>query len=127
MTSLSFILQEDPFVMVAENILGQPKRYKGFSIDVLDALAKILGFKYEIYQVGADVELKAQSGSDKELNKKHLFISECSKACGCSKLKTMSSWIHLFSVEADSKLNCCPFRWQIVNMALSFRTAPGTA
>lgn len=45
-------LQEDPFVMVAENILGQPKRYKGFSIDVLDALAKSLGFKYEIYQVG---------------------------------------------------------------------------
>lgn len=38
--------------MVAENILGQPKRYKGFSIDVLDALAKILGFKYEMYQVG---------------------------------------------------------------------------
>lgn len=37
--------------MVAENILGQPKRYKGFSIDVLDALGKILGFKYEIYQV----------------------------------------------------------------------------
>lgn len=36
--------------MVAENILGQPKRYKGFSIDVLDALAKNLGFKYEIYQ-----------------------------------------------------------------------------
>nr|XP_057921672.1 glutamate receptor ionotropic, delta-1 isoform X1 [Doryrhamphus excisus] len=44
-------LLEDPFVMVAENILGQPKRYKGFSIDVLDALAKLLGFKYEIYQV----------------------------------------------------------------------------
>lgn len=39
-------------MMVAENILGQPKRYKGFSIDVLDALAKILGFKYDIYQVG---------------------------------------------------------------------------
>jgi len=38
--------------MVAENILGQPKMYKGFSIDVLDALAKVLGFKYEIYQVG---------------------------------------------------------------------------
>lgn len=37
-------------MMVAENILGQPKRYKGFSIDVLDALAKNLGFKYEIYQ-----------------------------------------------------------------------------
>lgn len=37
--------------MVAENILGQPKRYKGFSIDVLDALAKMLGFKYDIYQV----------------------------------------------------------------------------
>ncbi|KAK1881412.1 Glutamate receptor ionotropic delta-1 [Dissostichus eleginoides] len=44
-------LLEDPFVMVAENILGQPKTYKGFSINVLDALAKILGFKYEIYQV----------------------------------------------------------------------------
>uniref|UniRef100_A0A8C7J688 Glutamate receptor n=1 Tax=Oncorhynchus kisutch TaxID=8019 RepID=A0A8C7J688_ONCKI len=44
-------LLEEPFVMVAENILGQPKRYKGFSIDVLDALGKILGFKYEIYQV----------------------------------------------------------------------------
>uniref|UniRef100_A0A3P8UY46 Glutamate receptor n=1 Tax=Cynoglossus semilaevis TaxID=244447 RepID=A0A3P8UY46_CYNSE len=43
---------EEPFVMVAENILGQPKRYKGFSIDVLDALAKLLGFKYDIYQVG---------------------------------------------------------------------------
>ncbi|MEQ2276627.1 Glutamate receptor ionotropic, delta-1 [Xenotaenia resolanae] len=45
-------LLEEPFVMVAENILGQPKRYKGFSIDVLDALTKILGFKYDIYQVG---------------------------------------------------------------------------
>ncbi|KAI7804857.1 putative glutamate receptor ionotropic, partial [Triplophysa rosa] len=44
-------LLEEPFVMVAENILGQPKRYKGFSIDVLDALAKVLGFKYEMYQV----------------------------------------------------------------------------
>uniref|UniRef100_A0A9J8D7I8 Glutamate receptor n=2 Tax=Cyprinus carpio TaxID=7962 RepID=A0A9J8D7I8_CYPCA len=44
-------LLEEPFVMVAENILGQPKRYKGFSIDVLDNLAKILGFKYEMYQV----------------------------------------------------------------------------
>ncbi|XP_043912534.1 glutamate receptor ionotropic, delta-1 isoform X2 [Protopterus annectens] len=41
---------EEPFVMVAENILGQPKRYKGFSVDVLDALAKNLGFKYEVYQ-----------------------------------------------------------------------------
>ncbi|XP_029691475.1 glutamate receptor ionotropic, delta-1 isoform X1 [Takifugu rubripes] len=45
-------LLEEPFVMVAENILGQAKRYKGFSIDVLDALSKILGFKYDIYQVG---------------------------------------------------------------------------
>uniref|UniRef100_A0A3Q3W7P4 Glutamate receptor n=1 Tax=Mola mola TaxID=94237 RepID=A0A3Q3W7P4_MOLML len=45
-------LLEEPFVMVAENILGQPKTYKGFSIDVLDALAKILGFKYNMYQVG---------------------------------------------------------------------------
>lgn len=37
--------------MAVESTLGQPKRYKGFSIDVLDALAKSLGFKYEIYQV----------------------------------------------------------------------------
>ncbi|KAM6956861.1 LOW QUALITY PROTEIN: glutamate receptor ionotropic, delta-1-like [Aplochiton taeniatus] len=44
-------LLEEPFVMVAENILGQPKRYKGFSMDVLDALAKVLGFKYDVYQV----------------------------------------------------------------------------
>lgn len=44
--------------MVAENILGQPKRYKGFSIDVLDALAKILGFKYEIYQVRLTVQVQ---------------------------------------------------------------------
>lgn len=38
-------------MMAVESTLGQPKRYKGFSIDVLDALAKTLGFKYEIYQV----------------------------------------------------------------------------
>ncbi|TTV58699.1 Glutamate receptor ionotropic, delta-1 [Bagarius yarrelli] len=44
-------LLEEPFVMAAESMLGQPKRYKGFSIDVLDALAKTLDFKYEIYQV----------------------------------------------------------------------------
>lgn len=37
--------------MAVESTLGQPKRYKGFSIDVLDALAKTLDFKYEIYQV----------------------------------------------------------------------------
>lgn len=49
---LNSLKQEEPFVMVAENILGQAKRYKGFSIDVLDALAKILGFKYDMYQVG---------------------------------------------------------------------------
>lgn len=55
-------LQEDPFVMVAENILGQPKRYKGFSIDVLDALAKILGFKYEIYQVRGTVRTRFSPG-----------------------------------------------------------------
>lgn len=49
---ITLLQQEEPFVMVAENILGQPKRYKGFSVDVLDALAKILGFKYDMYQVG---------------------------------------------------------------------------
>ncbi|XP_016422647.1 glutamate receptor ionotropic, delta-2 isoform X2 [Sinocyclocheilus rhinocerous] len=40
---------EEPFVMVSENVLGKPKQYQGFSIDVLDALANYLGFKYEIY------------------------------------------------------------------------------
>lgn len=53
--------------MVAENILGQPKRYKGFSIDVLDALAKILGFKYEIYQVGLTDEVGLPPAADKFL------------------------------------------------------------
>ncbi|XP_058852827.1 glutamate receptor ionotropic, delta-2 isoform X2 [Acipenser ruthenus] len=40
---------EEPFVMVSENVLGKPKTYRGFSIDVLDALSSYLGFKYEIY------------------------------------------------------------------------------
>ncbi|XP_043917322.1 glutamate receptor ionotropic, delta-2 [Protopterus annectens] len=40
---------EEPFVMVSENVLGKPKKYRGFSIDVLDALSNYLGFKYEIY------------------------------------------------------------------------------
>ncbi|XP_009584210.1 PREDICTED: glutamate receptor ionotropic, delta-2, partial [Fulmarus glacialis] len=40
---------EEPFVMVSENVLGKPKKYQGFSIDVLEALATYLGFKYEIY------------------------------------------------------------------------------
>ena len=35
-------------MMVSENVLGKPKKYQGFSIDVLDALANYLGFKYEI-------------------------------------------------------------------------------
>lgn len=35
--------------MVSENVLGKPKKYQGFSIDVLEALATYLGFKYEIY------------------------------------------------------------------------------
>ncbi|XP_041113098.1 glutamate receptor ionotropic, delta-2-like [Polyodon spathula] len=40
---------EEPFVMVSENVLGKPNKYRGFSIDVLDALSSYLGFKYEIY------------------------------------------------------------------------------
>lgn len=35
--------------MVSENVLGKPKKYQGFAIDVLDALSNYLGFKYEIY------------------------------------------------------------------------------
>lgn len=35
--------------MVSENVLGKPKKYQGFSIDVLDALSNYLGFNYEIY------------------------------------------------------------------------------
>lgn len=83
--------------MVAENILGQPKRYKGFSIDVLDALAKSLGFKYEIYQVGP-------RGSGPELQVKH--------PRGASTLTCTYAnyWC----------------RWRTVNMGRSFPTAPGT-
>lgn len=44
-----FAFQEEPFVMVSENVLGKPKKYQGYSIDVLDALSNYLGFKYEIY------------------------------------------------------------------------------
>ncbi|XP_033613649.1 glutamate receptor ionotropic, delta-2 [Fukomys damarensis] len=40
---------EEPFVMVSENVLGKPKKYQGFSIDVLDALSNYLGFNYEVY------------------------------------------------------------------------------
>ncbi|XP_048459922.1 glutamate receptor ionotropic, delta-2-like [Rhincodon typus] len=39
-----------PFVMMSENIFGQPKEFCGFSIDVLNALSEHLGFKYQIYQ-----------------------------------------------------------------------------
>lgn len=73
--SLPVGLQEDPFVMVAENILGQPKRYKGFSIDVLDALAKILGFKYEIYQVGpADTFSSGLNPRHRNVNHLKMFL-----------------------------------------------------
>ncbi|ELK31353.1 Glutamate receptor delta-2 subunit [Myotis davidii] len=41
--------EEEPFVMVSENVLGKPKKYQGFSIDVLDALSNYLGFNYDIY------------------------------------------------------------------------------
>ncbi|XP_066488287.1 glutamate receptor ionotropic, delta-2 isoform X1 [Tiliqua scincoides] len=40
---------EEPFVMVSENVLGKPKKYQGFSIDVLESLSTYLGFTYEIY------------------------------------------------------------------------------
>ncbi|CAD7693469.1 unnamed protein product [Nyctereutes procyonoides] len=43
------VRKEEPFVMVSENVLGKPKKYQGFSIDVLDALSNYLGFNYEIY------------------------------------------------------------------------------
>ncbi|XP_033880587.1 glutamate receptor ionotropic, delta-1-like isoform X1 [Acipenser ruthenus] len=71
---------EEPFVMVAENILGQPKRYKGFSMDVLDALAKNLGFKYEIYQVldskyGQKLHNGSWNGMIGELINKHADLA----------------------------------------------------
>lgn len=82
-------LKEDPFVMVAENILGQPKRYKGFSIDVLDALAKILGFKYDIYQVadskyGSQLPNGSWNGMIGELINK---VSECFRTTTSNFLK----------------------------------------
>ncbi|XP_063050285.1 glutamate receptor ionotropic, delta-2 [Engraulis encrasicolus] len=52
---------EEPFVMVSENVLGKPKKYQGFSIDVLDALSNYLGFKYEIY-VAPDHKYGVQQG-----------------------------------------------------------------
>ncbi|XP_077133366.1 glutamate receptor ionotropic, delta-2 isoform X2 [Ranitomeya variabilis] len=52
---------EEPFVMVLENVLGKPKKYQGFSIDVLDALSNYLGFKYEIY-VAADHKYGSPQG-----------------------------------------------------------------
>lgn len=80
--------------MVADNILGQPKRYKGFSIDVLDALAKILGFKYEIYQVddgkyGSPLPNGSWNGMIGELIGKvsllvlevHAWVADCCSAC----------------------------------------------
>uniref|UniRef100_A0A4W3GFG5 Glutamate receptor n=1 Tax=Callorhinchus milii TaxID=7868 RepID=A0A4W3GFG5_CALMI len=42
---------EAPFVLVAENVFGQPKEFCGYSIDVLNTLSQQLGFKYQIYQV----------------------------------------------------------------------------
>lgn len=35
--------------MVSENVLGKPKKYQGFSIDVLESLSTYLGFTYEMY------------------------------------------------------------------------------
>ncbi|XP_023858333.1 LOW QUALITY PROTEIN: glutamate receptor ionotropic, delta-2-like [Salvelinus sp. IW2-2015] len=43
------LVVKEPFVMVSENVLGKPKKYQGYSIDVLDSLSNYLGFKYEIY------------------------------------------------------------------------------
>lgn len=74
--------------MVAENILGQPKRYKGFSIDVLDALAKNLGFKYEIYQApdgkyGHQLQNSSWNGMIGELiNKVHREAAAFKKITG---------------------------------------------
>lgn len=81
--------------MVAENILGQPKRYKGFSIDVLDALAKILGFKYDIYQVadskyGSQLPNGSWNGMIGELINKasalNIFVFTCPKQLNVTQL-----------------------------------------
>ncbi|XP_078267646.1 glutamate receptor ionotropic, delta-2-like isoform X1 [Rhinoraja longicauda] len=50
-----------PFVMISENIFGQPKEFCGFSIDVLNALSEHLGFKYQIYQAPNNQNGKLQN------------------------------------------------------------------
>lgn len=83
-------------MMVAENILGQPKRYKGFSIDVLDALAKNLGFKYEIYQApdgkyGQQLQNSSWNGMIGELINKVQGIQAALKKKERKKKKTLQS------------------------------------
>uniref|UniRef100_S4RZB3 Ionotropic glutamate receptor L-glutamate and glycine-binding domain-containing protein n=1 Tax=Petromyzon marinus TaxID=7757 RepID=S4RZB3_PETMA len=41
---------DPPFVMMSDNVLGQPKRFVGFAVDVLEELSRHLGFTYDLYQ-----------------------------------------------------------------------------
>uniref|UniRef100_A0A8C4R8I3 Ionotropic glutamate receptor L-glutamate and glycine-binding domain-containing protein n=1 Tax=Eptatretus burgeri TaxID=7764 RepID=A0A8C4R8I3_EPTBU len=41
---------EAPFVMVSENVLGQPRHFMGFSLDVLGLLAAQLGFTFSVHE-----------------------------------------------------------------------------
>ncbi|XP_078731503.1 glutamate receptor ionotropic, delta-1-like isoform X2 [Lampetra fluviatilis] len=41
---------DPPFVMMSDNVLGQPKRFVGFAVDVLEELSRHLGFTYDVYQ-----------------------------------------------------------------------------
>ncbi|CAN0145650.1 unnamed protein product, partial [Lampetra planeri] len=44
------VVLDPPFVMKASNVLGQPKRFVGFAVDVLEELSRHLGFTYDLYQ-----------------------------------------------------------------------------
>jgi len=73
-------------VMVSENVLGKPKKYQGFSIDVLDALANYLGFKYEIYvapdhKYGSQQADASWNGLIGELVSKVRCLSRLCKIC----------------------------------------------
>lgn len=41
--------QQDPFVMREESEGGGPPKYKGYCIDLIEEIRKLVGFEYEIF------------------------------------------------------------------------------
>uniref|UniRef100_A0A8C4QTS2 Glutamate receptor n=1 Tax=Eptatretus burgeri TaxID=7764 RepID=A0A8C4QTS2_EPTBU len=50
MTLQAVVVVEAPFVMASENVLGQPRHFVGFSLDVLGLLAAQLGFTFSVQE-----------------------------------------------------------------------------